>query len=55
MARLFADTDQLIEDELIARLDALPLARKLGMVAELSAAELGVSDLLARALAEGQP
>lgn len=38
MGRLFADTSQAIEDELIARLRAVPSWRKLQMVDELNAA-----------------
>ena len=54
MSRVFADTDQAIEDELIRRLRDTSPSRKLEMVSELGAAELGVADLLERALAEGQ-
>jgi hypothetical protein len=38
MGRLFADTAQIVEDELIARLRGVPPQRKLAMVAQLNAA-----------------
>mgnify|MGYP000311772845 CR=1 FL=1 len=38
MGRLFADTDQAVENELIARLRQVPSWRKLDMMAQLSAA-----------------
>jgi len=52
MGQLFADTDQAVEDELIARLSATPPARKLDMVAELGAA---VRQLMLVGLSERHP
>jgi hypothetical protein len=52
MGQLFADTDQAVEDELIARLSAMPPARKLDMVAELGAA---VRQLMLVGLSERHP
>lgn len=55
MGLVFADTDQAIEDELIRRLREVSPSRKLEMVSELGAAELGVTDLLERAREEPAP
>lgn len=52
MGHLFTDTDQRLEDELIARLSATPPARKLEMVVELGAA---VRQLMVVGLNERHP
>ena len=52
MGRVFADTNQAIEDELVRRLREVSPSRKLEMVSELGAA---VSQLLVNGLTERHP